>query len=179
MRLLPERRMESSSESGEGGLRQFDLRGSENAYSVPGRLIGEQVEARLYMDHVEESGTARRRLSRCRACRDGRKHRVDYRHIIDWLGVRKPGAFENYRYRDELFPTSRFRMVFDVLQEKLGRPRGSKEYLKILELAAKDSEVQVDESLRSLLEGGIEEISAERIETMLGFSAVMPCAMCR
>ena len=60
-------------------------------------------------------------------------------------------------------------MVFDVLQEKLGRPRGSKEYLKILELAAKDSEVQVDESLRSLLEGGIEEISAERIETMLGF----------
>jgi hypothetical protein len=25
------------------------------------------------------------------------KHRVDYRHIIDWL-VRKPGAFENYRF---------------------------------------------------------------------------------
>jgi hypothetical protein len=83
--------------------------------------------------------------------------------------VRKPGAFENYHYRDELFPTSRFRMVFDVLQCQLGKPKGSKEYLKILELAAKDSEVQVDEALRSLLEGGIEEISAERIEAMLGF----------
>ena len=93
---------------------------------------------------------------------------MDYRHIIDWL-VRKPGAFENYRYRDELFPTSRFRMVFDVLQEKLGRPKGSKEYLKILELAAKESEVQVDEALRALLEGGIEEISAKRIEMMLSF----------
>jgi hypothetical protein len=68
-----------------------------------------------------------------------------------------------------LFPTSRFRMVFDVLQEKLGRPKGSKEYLKILELAAKESEVQVDEALRALLEGGIEEISANRIETMLSF----------
>ena len=43
---------------------------------------------------------------------------MDYRHIIDWL-VRKPGAFENYRYRDELFPTSRFRMAFDELKEKL------------------------------------------------------------
>ncbi len=44
------------------------------------------------------------------------KHRVDYRHIIDWL-VRKPGAFENYRYREELFPTSRFRMASDALRE--------------------------------------------------------------
>jgi hypothetical protein len=32
--------------------------------------------------------------------RGRRRHRVDYRHIIDWL-VRKPGALENYRYRDE------------------------------------------------------------------------------
>jgi hypothetical protein len=26
------------------------------------------------------------------------KHRIDYRHVIEWL-VRKPGGFENYRYR--------------------------------------------------------------------------------
>jgi len=70
------------------------------------------------------------------ACADGEAS-CGLPHIIDWL-VRKPGAFENYRYRDELFPTSRFRMVFDVLQEKLGGPKGSKEYLKILELAAKE-----------------------------------------
>src|ERR1035441_11037926 len=119
------------------------------------------------MDHVEV-WYGQKQVEQMPRLRGRRKHRVDYRHIIDWL-VRKPGAFENYRYRGYLFPPSRFRMVFDVLQEKLGRPRGSKEYLKILELAAKDSEVQVDESLRSLLEGGIEEISAERIETMPGF----------
>jgi hypothetical protein len=119
------------------------------------------------MDHVEV-WYGQKKVEQMPRLRGRRKHRVDYRHIIDWL-VRKPGAFENYRYRDELFPTSRFRMVFDVLQKKLGRPKGSKEYLKILELAAKDSEVQVDEALRALLEGGIEEISAERIETMLSF----------
>jgi hypothetical protein len=167
MRLLPERRMESCKRErvkvDSGSLIYAD----RNAYSVPSRLIGEQVEARLYMDHVEV-WYGQKKVEQMPRLRGRRKHRVDYRHIIDWL-VRKPGAFENYRYRDELFPTSRFRMVFDVLQCQLGKPKGSKEYLKILELAAKDSEVQVDEALRSLLEGGIEEISAERIEAMLGF----------
>ena len=77
---------------------------------------------------------------------------MDYRHIIDWL-VRKPGAFVHYRYRDELFPTSRFRMAFDVLEERLGRS-ASREYLQILEMAAKESETKVDETLRALLEVG-------------------------
>ena len=37
-------------------------------------------------------------------------------HIIDWL-IRKPGAFENYRYREELFPTTRFRLAYDQLRQ--------------------------------------------------------------
>jgi len=96
---------------------------------------------------------------------------VDYRHIIDWL-VRKPGALENYRYRDDLFPTSRFRMAFDELKERLGS-RGSKEYLAILELAAKESEVEVDEALRVLLEkgeGSAPTITAETVREAMGQS---------
>jgi hypothetical protein len=38
-------------------------------------------------------------------------YRIGYYHIIDWL-VRKPGAFANYRYREHLFPSSRFRMAY-------------------------------------------------------------------
>jgi len=98
--------------------------------------------------------------------RGRQRHRVDYRHVIDWL-VRKPGALENYRYREELFPTSRFRMAFDELQDKLG-PRGSKEYLAILELAAKESEAKVDEALRGLLEKGEGWVSAEAVRERLG-----------
>ena len=94
------------------------------------------------------------------------KHRVDYRYIIDWL-VRKPGALEHYRYRDELFPTSRFRMTFDLLEEQLGKHQGSRQYLKILELSARNSEVRVDAALRVLLESGVEQISVERIDAML------------
>jgi hypothetical protein len=137
-----------------------------NVYSVPSRLIGEQVEARLYIDHVEV-WYGQKKVAEMPRLRGRHKHRVDYRHIIDWL-VRKPGAFEHYRYRDELFPTSRFRMTFDLLEEQFGPYQGSKEYLKILELAARSSEVRVDAALRLLLEAGDELISATRIEAMLG-----------
>jgi hypothetical protein len=166
MRELPERRMESAKRErvkvDSGSLIYVD----RNVYSVPSRLIGEQVEARLYMDQVEV-WYGQKKVEQMPRLRGRRKHRVDYRHIIDWL-MRKPGAFEHYRYRDELFPTSRFRMTFDLLEEQLGRPQGSKQYLKILELAAKNSEAGVDAVLRVLLEAGVEQISAKRIEDMLG-----------
>jgi hypothetical protein len=166
MTELPERRMESCKRErvkvDSGSLIYVD----RNVYSVPSRLIGEQVEARLYMDQVEV-WYGQKKVEQMPRLRGRRKHRVDYRHIIDWL-VRKPGALEHYRYREELFPTSRFRMAFDLLQEKLGRPQGSKEYLKILELAAKDSEVRVDAALLVLLGPGDEQISAAGIEAMLG-----------
>jgi hypothetical protein len=64
--------------------------------------------------------------------------------------VRKPGAFESYRYRDELFPTSRFRMAFDALVESMGG-RASQQYVQILHLAARESETAVDDALRGLL----------------------------
>jgi len=165
MRELPERRMESAKRErvkvDSGSLIYTD----RNVYSVPSRLIGEQVEVRLHMDHVEV-WYGQKKVEQMPRLRGRRKHRVDYRHIIDWL-VRKPGAFEHYRYRDELFPTSRFRMTFDLLQEQLGRSHGSKEYLRILELAAKDGEVRVDAALRVMLETGDARISAKGIAAML------------
>ena len=81
------------------------------------------------------------------------KHRVDYRHIIDSL-VKKPGAFEHYRYRDELFPTSRFRMAYDWLCDTRVTT-ASREYVKILHLAATESESMVDAALGSRLVRGV------------------------
>src|SRR5206468_12841251 len=79
------------------------------------RLIGEVVEARVFTNHVEVwyGGQKIEQLARLR----GRtQYQVNYRHIIDWL-VRKPGAFANYRYREHLFPSSRFRMAYDLFRE--------------------------------------------------------------
>ena len=138
-----------------------------NAYSVHSRLIGEQVEARLGAE-IMEIWCAGRKVDELPRLRGRGKHRVDYRHIIDWL-VRKPGAFENYRYRDELFPTSRFRMAWDALRETTPL-RANKRYLEILELAAKEGEARVDDALRSLLETGEPgegKLNAEAVRALL------------
>jgi hypothetical protein len=148
LRPLPERRLESAKRVrvrvNSGSL----IMVARNSYSVNSRLIGEIVEARVYPEHLEVwyGGQKIEQLPRLH----GRtNYRIDYRHIIDWL-VRKPGAFANYRYREHLFPTSRFRMAYDLLKENTPN-RCDRRYLQILELAAKQSEAQVDDALRLLL----------------------------
>ncbi len=135
-----------------------------NIYSVDSRLIGEWVDVRLYAEELEVwfAGKAVERIARLRG---QRKHRVNYRHVIDWL-VRKPGAFENYRYREDLFPTSRFRMAYDALRETAAG-RASREYLQILELAARENESLVDDALRTLLEEE-QTITAQGVSEWIG-----------
>ena len=149
LRRLPDRRRESYKRLpvrvDTGSLIHVD----RNTYSVPSRLIGERVEVRLYVEHVEV-WCAQKEMERFPRLRGRKKHAINYRHIIDWL-VRKPGAFENYVYREELFPTSRFRMAYDALREAQPK-RGHKEYLGILNLAVRQSETAVDEALRTLLD---------------------------
>jgi hypothetical protein len=145
-----------------------------NCYSVNSRLIGERVEARLYLNHVEV-WYGQRKVEDLPRLRGRSKHRVDYRHIIDWL-VRKPGAFENYRYQEDLFPTSRFRMAYDALKESTPS-RYTKEYLKLLQLAAEEGEVQVDEALRNLLEAEA-VIAVESIRELLAkLDTIAPVTM--
>jgi len=125
------------------------IRITHNVYSVDSRLIGETIEVRLYGEHLE-LWYAQQRVDVLPRLRGEGRHHIEYRHIIDWL-VRKPGAFENYRYRQDLFPTHRFRMAYDQLK---GRLNGTshKVYLSILYLAARENEAAVDEALRCLLE---------------------------
>jgi hypothetical protein len=165
MRELPARRMESAKRErvkvDSGSLIHVD----RNAYSVNSRLIGEKVEARLYLDRIEV-WYGQKKVEDLPRLRGRTKHRVDYRHIIEWL-VRKPGAFENYRYKEDLFPTSRFRMAYDALQEN-APSQAVKEYLKILKLAAEEGETPVDEALRELLERKAEAaITVESIGAVL------------
>jgi hypothetical protein len=122
-----------------------------NVYSVHSRLIGEKVKVRVYYQQLELWYGGRQVDCFPRIRGDG-GHHINYRHVIDWL-LRKPGAFANYRYRDDLFPTTRFRMAYDYLAAKISSPtRASKEYLQILNLAAKESESGVDDALRVLFE---------------------------
>lgn len=143
-----------------------------NIYSVPGRLIGEMVEVRVLMEHLEV-WYAQRCVERLPRIRGRYQHRVHYRHVIDWL-VRKPGAFANYRYRDDLFPSSRFRMAYDALREKLAQD-ADRQYLKVLYLAARESEQGVDDALRHLLSTE-QAIEVDAVEKLLKSGRALPPA---
>ncbi|MEA3346718.1 MAG: IS21 family transposase [Candidatus Auribacterota bacterium] len=132
-------------------------------YSVNSRLRGETVDVKLYAEKVEVWYGQKKAESIPRI--RGRHHNIQYRHVIKWL-MRKPGAFENYRYKDDLFPTTRFRMAYDYLKAR--KPAGAnKEYLKILYLAAKETEVGVDEALTRLFDAE-EIVSAEAVKSIVG-----------
>ncbi len=143
------------------------IRANHNVYSVDSRLIGEYISIRLYAKQLQV-WYAQKCIEKIPRLRGEGKHYIQYRYIIEWL-VRKPGAFENYRYRQDLFPTYRFRMAYDAL--KKSRPAGaSKEYLRILHLAARENEVGVDEALSQLIEGE-KPIVYEAVEAIVASGA--------
>ncbi len=125
------------------------IRIKHNVYSVHSRLIREQVTVRLYADTLEV-WHGQSYIETIPRLRGSRNHHIQYRHIIDWL-IRKPGAFANYRYHSDLFPTSRFRLAYDALAKVHGSGKADKEYLQILQLAAKENELAVDQVLQDLL----------------------------
>ena len=146
------------------------IRIQKKVYSVHSRLIGEQVKVRLYADYLEV-WYAQKRIETIPRVRGSRKHYIQYRHIIDWL-IRKPGAFENYRYRQDLFPSSRFKMAYDCLKD-CNPSLANKEYLKILKLAAKESETDVDQALRWLMDNDL-AITFEAVESAAITNRVIP-----
>lgn len=170
LRRLPERRLESCKRLRLGVGPSSTIRVNHNVYSVHSRLIGETVEIRLYAEYLEV-WYAQRCLETIPRLRGEGKHRIQYRHIIDWL-VRKPGAFKNYRYRNDLFPTHRFRMAYDWLSERQPS-RAAKEYLHILHLAARESETAVDDALRTLIEQE-QPIAYQAVEAMVRSEQQLP-----
>ena len=148
---LPAKRLEACRRSKARVDTSSTIHVGGNTYSVPSRLIGEEVEVRIHVERVEV-WYAQKKVESLPRLRGKGKHRIEYRHVIDWL-VRKPGAFADYRYRADLFPSSRFRLAFDVLTEQ--RPsRASKEYVHVLNLAAKEGEDRVGAALGRVLDGG-------------------------
>ena len=139
------------------------IRVADNTYSISSRLRGETVDVKIGADELEV-WYGRKRVERMPRIRGRDGHRVDYRHIIDWL-VRKPGAFENYRYKEDLFPTTRFRMAYDLLR-RTHPLQANREYVGLLSLAAQESETAVNEALRRLLEAEA-SISLETVRRLV------------
>jgi len=144
-----------------------------NTYSVPSRLIGRKVDVRIeaetilvtYQDHLVQTMP---RLS-------GKKgFAINYRHVIDTL-VRKPGAFANYRFREEMFPTTQFRIAYDMLHEAHAPKVADKTYVKLLEMAARISQDAVADALRVTVAAG-SPIDFEQISGLVQDAVNLPPA---
>ena len=163
LRQLPASRLESSNRINVRVRKSSTIAVAGNVYSVNSRLRDEWVQVRLGAEYLEV-WYSQRCIERIPRLYGKKKHHVQYRHIIDWL-VRKPGAFANYRYRSDLFPSLRFRMAYDFLRSVIPG-KADLEYLKILELAAKESETAVDQILENLIANQI-PVSCEAVKTLL------------
>ena len=161
---LPKRRIDSCKREKKKVGPSSTIRVNHNVYSVDSRLIGENIQVRLYMDRLE-IWYGQKKIDTLPRQRGEGKHKINYRHIIDSL-IRKPGAFENYRYHDALFPTSRFRIAYDSLKKRYTQRSAVKKYLNILYLAAKESESLVDNALRVLIDKDM-DICDEQVEILI------------
>ena len=141
-----------------------------NVYSVDSRLIREHVETRTYAERIEV-WYGQKKLEEMPRLLGRGGHRIEYRHIIDWL-MRKPGAFAAYRYRDDLFPGTCFRMAYDQFRRE--QPlRAVKEYLGILDCAAKEGEARTRAVLETMLAAGV-AVSATAVRARVAAGAALP-----
>lgn len=123
-----------------------------NSYSVPSRLMGEELIVKLYEDRIEASFAGKTELC-CPRLIGRKQHRIDYRHVV-WSLLRKPGGFERYVYREEMFPTLVFRRTYDALGTRLQGTARDVAYLRVLHLAASTMQCEVEAELARQLERG-------------------------
>ena len=127
-------------------------------YTVPSRLIGLELNLRVYDDRLEVflGDKLTETLPRGRAPDRGRGkhgHVVNYHHVIHSLRT-KPGAFANLTFRDALFPRTEYRSAWDALNSALPTWKASRTIVGLLWLAHKhaceaDLAVALDQTLQA------------------------------
>ena len=144
-------------------------------YSVPSRLIGGTIKVHLYDDRlVCFAGMAHvATLSRKRKNKKSTRQ-IDYRHLIGEL-ARKPGAFENYVFKEEFFPTPIFKQTWEQLRKQYDSRKACKEYITILkEAAVKDRECRVGLFLERTLANGKLVIASQVQQLFYSSSTTLP-----
>jgi len=134
MRPLPAARLSEYDELRCRVSHHSSIRVKKVTYSVPARLIGQEVKVEVYEGHLKIFHGRELLLELARATGD-RGVVINYRHLIEHL-LRKPGAFAHYAHRQEFFPDSSFRLAYDRLVNDHGLRAGQIEYLRLLKLTS-------------------------------------------
>ena len=133
-------------------------------YSVPSRLIGVKLLARIYENEIFLLEGADE-VARLPLGTGDSGAVIDFRHLIGHL-LRKPGAFAGYRWREELFPAPAYRAAFDHL-ERRNPMTADRRYLEILKVAADEGVTAVENALEQLLCAPRAEVSANEARELL------------
>jgi len=167
---LPRLRLETRQKLTVRVSKSSTVRVAKNVYSVHSRLVDEVIRVILGAETLE-IWYGQRKVDQFPRLRGEGKHRIEYRHVIDAL-QRKPGAFENYRYREDLFPSTNFRMAYDLFVE-VSPGQASKEYLNLLALAADFGEARVEGLLRQRI-ARREAISPDELKVVMEEETSLP-----
>ena len=132
-------------------------------YSVPSRLIGIKLLARIYENRIVLLDGAQE-VAQLPLNGGDRGAVIDFRHVIGHL-LRKPGAFAGYRWREELFPAPVYRAAYDHLTRV--SHEADRRYLEILKVAADEGQTVVENALEHLLAAPRPFISAGEVLGLL------------
>ena len=134
-------------------------------YSVPSRLIGQQLTVHLRHDRLDLFLRSQfiETLPRLHG-QKGQKalRRIDFRHVIDSLR-RKPRALLRAQLQDDLLPTDSWRQLWRALLAALPPDEAAKVMVDALHVAAKTDDLAgVERYLRRQLRGGELSLSSLR-----------------
>ena len=107
-------------------------------YTVPSRLIGDNVRVHLYHDRLECFVGQTRVITLPRvypATPTGRARRIDYRNVIHSLAA-KPQAFRFSQFRDELLPGRSYRQLWRLAEQQFTPQDACKWMVATLRFAA-------------------------------------------
>jgi len=141
------------------------IRVCKRVYSVPSKLIGSRLRARIHETHIVLlDGMVI--LAELPLRGGDRGAVIDFRHVIKWL-VRKPGAFSQYRWREAMFPSLVWRAAYDHLCRRHDAHAADVCYLQILELAAGQGLGAVENMVEQLLLAPKPVVNAAEVNALL------------
>ena len=143
-------------------------------YTVPSRLVGHRMLARVYNDRLElfANGVHQATVPRVRYAQARRV--INYRHIIPSL-KKKPMALARWVHRDGLFPREEFRICHDMAREQRGEREACKLSVALLALAHEaNCEAALARAIRPTLEAGQLPDAAECIQRFAPRPGTLP-----
>ena len=140
---LPSKRVEPYEQLERKVTKEGMIRYDSCQYSVPPELHGTKVKVRRYADRLVIYNDDGQPAWRWPLASDA-TYQVDCRHVIHWL-ERKPGSYKDCLYKDQLFPSEKFRTAHEKLEQWYAPDGAVKNYLTILAMTVGSHPIRQDD----------------------------------